>query len=571
MSNSMIRVCGGIGYPPFEFFNENGEFVGFNVDMIRAIAHEAMVPIRFDPMPWEDAIAALRGGLYDAVQGMVSTPERGHLFAFSDDYLVVSHAIFVSRERRHIVSLRDLSGLTVAMQKGDASYEIATNNSDGGKVGFHSVFTIDQAEAFSRLVSGEVDAYIGNRMTGMYLAQSHNLLPKIRIVGQPISPKSYCVATLKGRESLVSLLNQSIRAIKSNGVYESICEKWFGVSPGRLATHMVESVDAGVIAVNTLGIIESVNPYAVHTLGLHVHSCIGRHLIETDLSRYFDPDLLDECAASGKGVFDRELSIDTSRGSLILGYSVVPIGGDTEATIGCIISFRDITQEKLMRARLMQKDKMESLGLLLANIAHEIRNPIAAIKNFAEALPGNYDDPAFRAQASRYIPQEIGRVESLVRQILSYARPRSPDRRLCRLSQVVDDSVALVAARIGGGQSVSVDVPDQIAVLADDTHLRQILVNILLNALDAVGEQGRICIVARQNHGKTVVEVTDDGPGISGRDIDKVFDPFFTTKDEGTGLGLFIAYQLVKENGGEINLLSQSGHGTTARIEFPEG
>jgi PAS domain S-box-containing protein len=421
-STFSLSLCGDNHYPPFEFLNDEGAFKGFNIDILEAIGTELGIKVEFQPMPWAKAVKALEEGQHDAIQGMVMSPKRRSVFVFSEEYLVVSHAIFVLQKRYDIMGMNDLKRSKVAIQRADVSYELINSQVGNSNSFLHFVFTNNQVEAFEKLIEGKVDAYIGNRLTGMYLAQKLGELDRIRTVGEPISPTAYCIAVLKDKQQLLEQLNRGIRAIKNNGIYDSICEKWFGTVIDNLDKQIVESVDVGVVAVNHLGVVVSINSYARKVLGLKKQSCFGRHLLETSLAEYFDPMLIYKAMTTGKGFFDQDVSVSGEIGPKTFTYNVCPLFEEKAEPIGCVISFRDISTEKQMRESLIRKDKMESLGLLLANLVHEIKNPITSIKTFVEALSSHYDDPKFRLELSKHLPAEVDRLTDLINNVLEYSK-----------------------------------------------------------------------------------------------------------------------------------------------------
>lgn len=565
-----LRVCGDNHYPPFEFLNDEGVFKGFNVDVLEAIGNELGIKVEFEPMPWAKAVCALQEGRYDAVQGMVMSPKRLDVFAFSEEYLVVSHAIFVLKKRYDIMGINDLKGLKVAIQRADVSYELINSHVGDNNSFLHFIFTNNQVEAFEKLIEGKVDAYVGNRLTGAYLAQKLGQVDKVRVAGEPISPTAYCIAVLREKQQLLELLNRGIRTIKNNVVYDSICEKWFGTVINNLDSHIVESVDVGVVAINHLGVVVSMNSYARRILGLKAQCCLGRHFLETPLAYYFDPARIHKAMTTGKGFFDQEVLTNGEIEAKAFTYNVCPLFEEGTKPIGCIVSFRDVSLEKQMKESLIRKDKMESLGLLLANLVHEIRNPIASIKTFVEALPRYYDDPKFRDEMLKHVPAEIDRLTRLVDDVLEYSRPRSAVRRKCYLYRVLNDVLTLVRRGAGEGLKFKLHIPEDIWVWADESQLKQVFINVLMNAVEALaGKAGLVKITATRRKNRVMVEVRDNGPGISPEHLSRVFDPFFTAKENGTGLGLFVTYQLVKENSGDISISSRVGEGTTVRIEFP--
>jgi signal transduction histidine kinase len=248
------------------------------------------------------------------------------------------------------------------------------------------------------------------------------------------------------------------------------------------------------------------------------------------------------------------------------------------------ITYRDLIaplRVKLVesRALLERQEKLASLGMLAAGVAHEIRNPLTAIKarlfTQQKVLKPNTPEHA----DARVIGQEINRLERIVKDFLLFARPSDPER--CRISatQPLHEVEALLGKQLqDSGVRLSVDGSDEeLLIEVDPQQIQQVLINLVQNAADAIGRNGWVSLRARSDqrplNGRiqpvVVLEVADTGKGIA-PDVEKrLFDPFFTTKDAGTGLGLPIAARIVQKHGGAVQYQTQVGHGTTFGIVLP--
>ena len=226
-----------------------------------------------------------------------------------------------------------------------------------------------------------------------------------------------------------------------------------------------------------------------------------------------------------------------------------------------------------MREQLSRKDKMESLGNLVAGIAHEIRTPLTSIKTFAELITTKYDNPSFRSTFGQYVPQEVERLNTIVNDLLDYARPRQPFFTAIQLLQLLNSILPLFRGRFEAEfLSVTINISETTEVYADKHQLQQILINILLNAVEAQKDLAEPFIrIYELDSGETVtVVIEDNGAGIDPSSLNLIFDPFFTTKSNGTGLGLAISYQLMQENHGEIWAESVSGGGMKLYLRLPK-
>jgi two-component system NtrC family sensor kinase len=228
--------------------------------------------------------------------------------------------------------------------------------------------------------------------------------------------------------------------------------------------------------------------------------------------------------------------------------------------------------------RLVQSEKLSSLGRLAASVAHEINNPLAGILTYAKLLIRTLEDPAGdeRARADavkqlRLVQRETERCTAIVRNMLDFARERPLTLADIGVNAVVDEALMLVAnqAKL---QDVTLEkcLGDLPPVHADAGQLRQAFINIIINACDAMAGGGRLTVVTRVDaRGMAEVRVSDTGCGIPPEHLAKVLDPFFTTKEKGTGLGLSVVYGIVERHGGKVDIQSEVGKGTTVTIRLP--
>jgi diguanylate cyclase (GGDEF)-like protein len=219
----VLRVAGDNNHPPYEFIDEKGNYKGFNVDIMRAIAIEEGIEIEIIPMAWNQAVYALEAGKVDAIQGMSKTPTRANKFLFSIPTVKNSQAIFVLKDTNYISGIEDLTGVKVAFQKGDINEEILN---DISRVILRP--KDNQKDGIEALLNGEVEAFLGNRQTGLYYLQKMKKADMVKIVGEPMGEVEYGPVTTKDKQEVADILNRGIKEIKRNGTYDKIYQKWFG-------------------------------------------------------------------------------------------------------------------------------------------------------------------------------------------------------------------------------------------------------------------------------------------------------------------------------------------------------
>jgi two-component system, NtrC family, sensor histidine kinase PilS len=264
---------------------------------------------------------------------------------------------------------------------------------------------------------------------------------------------------------------------------------------------------------------------------------------------------------------------------MVLGYSTAPFIDAHGEIAGVIISFKDLTAKKQLEVALKRTEKLAALGELSARMAHEIRNPLAAMSGSVQLL----SDHGFIAENDQrllaIIVRETDRLNSLITEFLTYARPVSPHKVCFQLFDLIEDIRLLAASdRRFEGIAIINRVSHDMTVNADENQLRQVLINLMNNASEATPQGGRIEIggyVDTKSHLKfhtnqvAILTVSDSGCGITAESAKHLFEPFWTTKNNGTGLGLAIIYRIIEEHGGIIKAESPPEGGSRFTIILP--
>ncbi len=224
------------------------------------------------------------------------------------------------------------------------------------------------------------------------------------------------------------------------------------------------------------------------------------------------------------------------------------------------------------QARMIQQEKMAAFGLLAAGIAHEVGNPLAALSSLVQILKRRGPDP-YTSEKLDLAGRQLLRIERTIRELIDFSRPGSRAITRTRICEVVDEALGIAKYYQRTKQRViSTDIPTNLpAVLVVRDYLTQVILNLVLNAIDATDDQGRINLQARTEDGMLELSVEDDGRGISLADRCRLFQPFFTTKPHGTGLGLFVSRQILEEFSATLTFRSEPGKGSTFTIRLPYG
>lgn len=347
---------------------------------------------------------------------------------------------------------------------------------------------------------------------------------------------------------------------------------------------LLENLTTGVIAAGLDERITVFNNEAGQITELNPREIEDRYLDKLPVSLR---DALRKTLRTGESQENSELVLHSGDSSVVVRTSSSIFHGQDGEMLGALMVLTDITALKRLELQIRRSDRLASLGTLSAGMAHEIKNPLVSIKTFAQLLPERYHDSDFRETFSNLIGHEIERIDSLVNQLLRFARPTKPLLKPLHVHEVLEKSLLLVGHRLyqkdiklTRSWEAKVDT-----IRADADQLEQVFLNFFINAMDAMKAGGELNVrteirtdeewvssLTRTNgetHEILRITIRDTGEGIRGEDIPHVFDPFFTTKDYGTGLGLSVVHGIIQEHGGQIEVESELMKGTAFHILLP--
>jgi signal transduction histidine kinase len=278
---------------------------------------------------------------------------------------------------------------------------------------------------------------------------------------------------------------------------------------------------------------------------------------------------LTEHALTTRSGYGRQpLQLERPDGMTYFEVGFFPIGKDAEH--GLTVTMRNETEKEKLREEMMRLDRLASLGKLSAGIAHEVRNPLTGISLLLDDLHDHSKTGSADQQMIKKAVNEIDRVERLVNALLNYSSPARAEFRVCDLNQVVNDTVLLMRRPAEkGGVSILLESGEITQFRFDPEKIKQALLNIIRNAVEALAAGGSIRISTQAREESAVITISDNGPGIREEDLPLIFEPFFTRKGAGTGLGLSITQRIVDEHHGRIRVDSSPTGGTTFTIELP--
>ncbi len=356
----------------------------------------------------------------------------------------------------------------------------------------------------------------------------------------------------------------------------------------------VESLKSGLLTTDSRGRITSFNSEAERITNQDRADVLGLD-VDTVL-----PGIRDRLVADSRG---SEISSANARGRMAyqapdqtlrhLGVGTYVLRDGKAAAEGHVVIFQDVTDVVEMEANLRQSERLAAIGELSASIAHEIRNPLAAISGSIEMLRGEgigQGESGDSAHLMNIALREVDRLNQLISDFLRYARPEPSKPEIVQLREIIADVLKMFDAAQPDGIEVDLAVEDGLTVFADAGQLRQLLWNLVLNAAEAMPAGGQLRVSARtlaerdsqegsrrrrrgleEEEGKgrwLEIAIADDGSGIPHDKLDRIFDPFFTTKQNGSGLGLATVHRIVENHGGIVRLESEVNVGTTVRVRL---
>jgi len=452
-------------------------------------------------------------------------------------------------------------------------------------------------------------------------APSRQLSPQVRQTIASLDFTYYVPCTVRGRtiayiglsrtdkgdfltsddlEILVTLAGYVGIAIENTRLYQSLQRK---VEENErlkeFKENIIESINVGILAADLEDRIESWNSQMERLTGMRRQAALGRRLEELfpeDLARRFElvreesgihhiskypwrqPATLDQGTGdtNGKGPVHIMQSLPedgTEAGERLLNIAVAPLVARDGRHIGRLIIFDDITEREELERRVVEADKLSSVGVLAAGVAHEVNTPLAVISTYAQMLAKQLEGDEHKAALLDKIAKQTFRASEIVNSLLNFSRTGPRRFEQVDLSRVIRETLTLLEHQLTkAGIEVRLDLEEPLPeIRGNASQLQQVFMNLFLNARDAMQHGGLLQIRAwRTEHG-VAVEVADTGEGIAPEHLHRICDPFFTTKAarKGTGLGLSVTYGIVRDHGGLIEVDSKPAEGTRFRLEFP--
>jgi len=336
--------------------------------------------------------------------------------------------------------------------------------------------------------------------------------------------------------------------------------------------NVIESINVGVLACDLEQRIEMWNSPMEAMYGLKRSDVEGKKLDEI-----FPPELLAEfphASEPHRVVSLYKFRLPTRDGrQLIVNLSLAPLLGKDDEVIGRLLILNDLTERVSLEGQLVQAEKLSSIGLLAAGVAHEVNTPLAVITSQAQMLMKQIPEDDPRSRTLDKIIKQSFRASEIVNNLLKFSRVSGSEHTELDLNKLIRETLSLVdpmlkVSKISLNAQLDAGLPP---VYGNSGKLQQVFMNLIMNARDAMPRGGELTLATESENSTIHVEVSDNGVGIPADHLDKIFDPFFTTKStsRGTGLGLAVTYGIIREHAGKIRVESLIGRGTSFHLEFP--
>jgi PAS domain S-box-containing protein len=391
-------------------------------------------------------------------------------------------------------------------------------------------------------------------------------------------PPSGGLLTSEDTDLLRALSGYVAVAVDNSLLYRSEMEKADELAKLKeFSENIIESVSVGILAVDLEGRITTWNTAMERMFGIRRDSALYCNVADV-----LDPDLVETIAkVSGREGWALHRQHQVYKYSLIsrdghkltVNISLAPFEAALGVVTGSLMVFENVTERVVLEQQLHEKEKLSSIGLLAAGVAHEVNTPLAGISSYSQMLLQQTANADPKHQLLEKILAQTRRASDIVSNLLNFSRTGNAEFREVNVNKVLEDTLQLLDPQLRNTRiEVVTNYSEDLAPgYGDPSKLQQVFMNIILNARDAMPVGGKLLIQTRTVETSVVVDFKDSGIGIAPEHIARIYDPFFTTKEvgQGTGLGLSLSYGIIQEHGGRIFVESRPGEGTHFTIKLP--
>ena len=391
-------------------------------------------------------------------------------------------------------------------------------------------------------------------------------------------------------ELMTTLAGYVAIAIENASLYRSLQRKVEEYERLKeFSENIVESINVGILAADLEDRVESWNSQIEQLTGISREEALGKRLAElfpVQLAEQFDRvrgetgihhvykfELKPVAAAAGANGGSNGHVGRSKLSEATLNIAIAPLVSKDQEQIGRLILLDDVTDRAELEQRLVQADKLSSIGLLAAGVAHEVNTPLAVISTYAQMLAKQVAEDSQKSLILEKIAKQTFRASEIVNSLLNFSRTTSTSFGAVSVNRVIQETLSLLEHQLQkSGIEIRQDLePDLPAVHGNAGKLQQVFLNLFLNARDAMAGGGKLEVRSYSDGTGARIEVSDTGHGIAPEHLHRIYDPFFTTKGakKGTGLGLSVTYGIIQEHGGSIEVSNRRSGGATFRVELP--
>jgi signal transduction histidine kinase/ABC-type amino acid transport substrate-binding protein len=633
LEKKVYRIAGEKHLAPFSYINKQGGFTGFSIDILDHIAEEENVEFEYIPMDLYQATRALQEGKINAIMGLEYSAAQDQIFKFSEPYFTMADAVIIPNHLKSSVkSLTDLRGKTVAMREDPVSFELllnvrriefqfALNPEDA----LHLLF-LGRADAFlSNKWTAEFyleqsqkkDQYAVLDNLGVpsefavatrpkdtqLLSMINHSLAEMQASGeyQKLYTKWFAPSSderLKEMQNwiivLLVIVGLTLGSLLVIYIWNKRLKKEVEKRTSALAdanrklevqqraisqahafkTQIINHMYYGILTFDQSLNLTSLNQRAkemlcltevepIQTTNIRKHPLMRQIFQTYETARY---------KKNRPFLFTEEIEYKQDGELRFVLYRVIPLYEEGDQMSGYLITLADRSEERMLEKKLATQEKMRALGQLVAGVAHEVRNPLTSVKTFIDLLPRKYEDPAFRKELLKHVPEALKRMNRIVESLVDYARPKYPQKTSFDVEPFIHSLAAIIEPTLKKqGVRLCLEIGTDMQLYSDPDQIKQVMLNLMLNALDAMETSGEktLSIRAEIENGMGFIHVTDTGKGMEKEELTHILEPFYTTKKHGVGLGLALCYQWIQENNGEIHIETKKGCGTTFSLILP--
>lgn len=631
--NDSLRVAFKTDMPFYQFTDELGHATGLHVDVMDAVARELGKDFVYLPVETnQDAITLLENGEADLVLGIpyymeVDLTTTSEISSSETAILAPKTLLEDTKEKLNFSDYR------IVYEYGVTSQTVVSNM--GAK---QYISTGSQLRVLEAHLKGKAELMMCDRACMEYLLREKGLWDSYTVVQGQLDEPGYTIAVRKGDSGRRRDIENALMAIRLSGEYEEILEKWIPASEDRtewlkkitmslaavlvivggglsvyihvqnrirkmLETEVAEKTKAlngkisqlsyeselrnriiehspnGMVLVDWNGNITLINKSACQMADV-VKTVVGTSIFMNDFyTRLLKQAGIQDRMKLLQGTNEQSISLhDTRNIERIYQLTVLPTYNEETCT-GALLTVEDVTAKEEQRLAAAEKEKNQIMNRLIAGMAHEIKNPLTGIRNFAELIRIKRNDPRFLDYFSELVPGEVDRISRLVESLMQYARPPKGKRERINLSEILRECAEWIQPAILVKEDIHVELNlnDDLFICADRDQIKQIFINLFMNGVNAVErkmqKEETIASPAMQIHATEtdeyiIVTVLDHGDGMTPDEVKKCTEPFFTTRAQGNGLGLAMSKRFIQENDGMLWIESEKGVRTCMTVRF---